>query len=173
MSKTREIKSNVRFLIKSILFIILALLLCSANIAAQETHLNIRQAGDITSLDPANLTDTTSQQIAELIYMVLLKQKPNSSELEPALAHSWEISDDGKTYTFHLRDDVYWHRGFGQVTAKDVAYSFERIRDGLGAASGSRYRSGFELVEEFEGRDRNMARTALDEEFPIHTLSIV
>lgn len=46
---------------------------------------------------------------------------------EPALATSWEHSDDFRTWTFHLRDDVRWHDGM-PVTAHDVAYSLELFR---------------------------------------------
>lgn len=166
MDKTREIKNNVRFLIKSILFISLALLLCSVNIAAQETQLNIRISGDIKTLDPAHISDSVSEQIANLIYLRLINLKPYSSELEPSLALSWETSDDGKTYTFHLRDDLYWHRGFGQVTAEDVAFSYERIRDGLGEAAASRYRKELSLIEEIEVVDPFTLRLYLSKPLP-------
>lgn len=46
-------------------------------------------------------------------------------KIEPSLAKSWEISDDGRTYTFHLRDDVEFSNG-SKFTASDVVYSFNR-----------------------------------------------
>ena len=44
--------------------------------------------------------------------------------IKPHLAESWEISDDGLTYTFHLRDDILWHDGV-PFTSKDVKFTYE------------------------------------------------
>jgi peptide/nickel transport system substrate-binding protein len=52
-----------------------------------------------------------------------------TSDVVPELAESWEVSDDGLLYTFHLRQGVKWHRGHGEVTAEDVKFSFDRVRD--------------------------------------------
>ena len=49
-----------------------------------------------------------------------------AAQLVPGVAESWELSDDGKTYTFHLRDDAKWSNG-DPVTAGDFLYSFRRI----------------------------------------------
>lgn len=51
---------------------------------------------------------------------------PGKSELVPGLAESWEISEDGKVYTFHLRKDVLFHNG-EELTAEDVVYTFDRM----------------------------------------------
>src|SRR5690606_29449005 len=45
------------------------------------------------------------------------------------LAESWEASPDGLVYTFHLRQGAQWHRDYGEVTAEDVKFSFERLKD--------------------------------------------
>ena len=47
-----------------------------------------------------------------------------SSDLEtiPMLAHSWEISEDGSTWTFHLNQGVQFHKGYGELTAEDVIF---------------------------------------------------
>jgi peptide/nickel transport system substrate-binding protein len=63
------------------------------------------------------------------------------------LAKSWTISPDGLTYTFNLRDNVQWHKGYGQLTARDVKYSFDRIMD---AKTKSRYRTDFQNVRDVE-----------------------
>ena len=49
-----------------------------------------------------------------------------TDEVEPALAESWERSEDGLTWTFYLRKDVRWHDGY-PFTAHDVDFTFNRI----------------------------------------------
>ncbi len=51
---------------------------------------------------------------------------PGQSKLVPGLAESWEVSDDGKTYTFHLRKGVLFHNG-EELTADDVVFTFDRM----------------------------------------------
>jgi peptide/nickel transport system substrate-binding protein len=65
-------------------------------------------------------------------------------EVLPAIAHTWNISEDGKTYTFYLRKDVYFHDNelFGidktrNVVADDFVYSFNRIVDPEVASPGA------------------------------------
>lgn len=57
-----------------------------------------------------------------------------TSSVEPSLAESWEISDDGLVYTFHLRKDVKFHNG-NDLTAEDVAYTFNRLLTVEGATN--------------------------------------
>ena len=63
----------------------------------------------------------TSQIFASLVRM------DENNEIAPYLAESWEISDDGKTYTFHLAKDAVFHDG-KPVTGQDVAFSFDIIK---------------------------------------------
>lgn len=51
---------------------------------------------------------------------------PGKSELVPGLAKSWDVSDDGRVYTFHLRDDVKFHNG-EKFKADDVLFTFDRM----------------------------------------------
>lgn len=76
-------------------------------------------------LDPAFGTDTESNIIYANIYEGLLRFKENSTETEPCLAESYEISDDSLTYTFHLRKGVFFHDGT-EFDANSVKVSFER-----------------------------------------------
>lgn len=64
---------------------------------------------------------------ATLIYDTLV-WKDASGEILPWLADSWEESDDARTYTFQLRDDVSWHDG-KPLTAQDVAFTFQYFRE--------------------------------------------
>jgi len=83
--------------------------------------------GEVDTLDPAQAYDTASGYILENIYETLYTYKKDSlTEFEPALAVSYSVSDDGKTYTFQLRKGVKFHSG-NPMTCRDVEYSIERL----------------------------------------------
>jgi peptide/nickel transport system substrate-binding protein len=81
------------------------------------------------SLDPARTTAGEDWTVMQQIYNALLRFKPGTFELEPDLATDWEVSPDGKEWTFQLREGVQFHRGFGELTAEDVKFSLERLKD--------------------------------------------
>jgi len=64
--------------------------------------------GDIPTIDPAVSQDTSSIQIIEETIVGLTRQNEVTTNNEPGMATKWDISADGKTYTFHLRTDVPW-----------------------------------------------------------------
>lgn len=97
----------------------------------------------LESLDPAFAKDQYMMWTANMMYNTLVATDPQL-HLSPSLAKSWTISDDGLTYTFILRNDVYFHdnpafeNGKGRkMTAADVVYSFNRIIDPLTASPGA------------------------------------
>ncbi len=81
-----------------------------------------------STLNPIVATDAYSASIDSYIYESLLKRNEKTLELEPVLAERWEISEDHLTYTFYLRRNVFWQDG-KPFTARDVQFSFDRIRD--------------------------------------------
>lgn len=90
---------------------------------------------NIRSLDPVGINDVVSHHVAHQIYDLLVDLDTNL-QLIPMLAKSWEISPDGLTYTFHLRNDVVFHDnpcfpgGKGRkMIAEDVRYSLNRVLD--------------------------------------------
>jgi oligopeptide transport system substrate-binding protein len=83
--------------------------------------------GEPPSLDPAVSTDTTSAVYIVEIYSGLVKLDRNL-RVQPDIAERWELSSDGKTYTFYLRKDVRFHDG-RPATARDFKYSIERAAD--------------------------------------------
>jgi len=92
------------------------------------------KSGEAVSLDPSHETDGESFYIAQNVYDTLVDHKSNSMGIEPSLALSWQISDDGLNYTFKLRKNVYFSntRYFKQkseFTAADVVFSFKRQFD--------------------------------------------
>lgn len=96
----------------------------------------------ITSLDPAFSNRTENIWAVNQIFNGLV-QLNDSLAVTPCIAHSWEVSEDGLQYTFHLRNDVYFHdhpifkNGKGpKVKAQDFVYSFNRILDSKTASPG-------------------------------------
>lgn len=86
------------------------------------------RGADAVSLDPADVTDGESVKAVEALFDTLVRYKQGSTEVEPALATSWEMSDDRKTWTFTLREGVKFHDGTA-LDADAVVFSFERQRD--------------------------------------------
>ena len=70
--------------------------------------------------------DASSSGVLGYLFEGLTEISWLTDEVEPSLAESWEHSDDGLTWTFHLRDDVEWHDG-EPFTAHDVEFTFNRI----------------------------------------------
>ena len=69
------------------------------------------QGADPRGLDPARVDDLESGKVIVNIYEGLTKYAADSTQVEPCLAESWEVSDDGLTYTFKLRQGVKFHDG--------------------------------------------------------------
>ena len=78
------------------------------------------------SLDPAIITGVPESRLIRALYEGLTTQDPHTLEVVPGVAESWDISADGLTYTFHLRDDARWSNG-DPVTAPDFDYSYRRV----------------------------------------------
>jgi peptide/nickel transport system substrate-binding protein len=82
-------------------------------------------SADPVSLDPAYVSDGESLRAARQIYETLVTTEKGGTEIVPLLATSWEPSDDGKTWTFQLRDDVQFHDGT-EFNAEAVCANFDR-----------------------------------------------
>lgn len=99
--------------------------------AAQAKTLVYCSEGSPENFSPMlNTTGTTFDANAP-IYDTLVRFKPGTTEIQPGLAETWDISPDGKTYTFHLRQNAKWqsNKNFKPsrgVTADDVLFSFNR-----------------------------------------------
>ena len=84
-------------------------------------HLSI--GPDPASMDPIQAVDVYRGQLVVYMYDGLVRFVDGKPE--PNLARSWDVSEDGRVYTFQLRDDVSFHNG-RKFVADDVRYSFER-----------------------------------------------
>jgi oligopeptide transport system substrate-binding protein len=93
--------------------------------AAAEQVLRMGWGAEPPSLDPGLATDTTSSNVLLAIMDPLVRLNADTNEAEPSLAESWDISEDGKTVTYHLSPDGKWTNG-DPVTAGDFVYSWKR-----------------------------------------------
>ena len=83
-------------------------------------------SADPETLDPAYMVDNASSCMATRLYDPLIHAKrERPDEFVGQLADSWEISDDGLVYTFHIRDGIKFHEG-GDLDAHDAAYAIWR-----------------------------------------------
>lgn len=79
---------------------------------------------EATTLDPALVEDGTTIDLLQGVFEGLVKWD-EKNKIVPGMAEKWEVSPDGKTYTFHIRHGVKFHNG-REMNADDVKYSFER-----------------------------------------------
>src|SRR5690554_3663909 len=107
--------------------LLLPFLLLAGAALAQTGDLEVAVDSSPAGLDPHKVTAFSSFAVTSQIYEALVTLN-DDLQLEPALATGWEVSDDGLTYTFSLRDNVVFHNGRA-MTAGDVVYSFERVVD--------------------------------------------
>lgn len=82
----------------------------------------------IESLDPAVVTGQPEGRIIWAVFEGVTRPNPKGGEPLPALATDWDISEDGRTYTFHLRKNAKWSSG-DPVTAADIVYGIRRFLD--------------------------------------------
>ena len=115
---------------------------------AQDGTLELAVDQSPVGLDPHLATAFSTFAVIGQIYDGLVELDADL-QLEPALAESWEVSDDGLTYTFKLRPDIQFHNG-RPVTSQDIIYSFDRI---MAEETGSPIASRFTEVESVEAPD--------------------
>ncbi|MBJ7329903.1 MAG: ABC transporter substrate-binding protein [Solirubrobacteraceae bacterium] len=106
----------------------------AAGPSGDPTTLNLAFQADMSVTDPDIFYDVEGNAVTLSGYEGLVRYKPDSTEVEPALAKSWTVSDDGKTYTFKLQDGVTFHDG-ATMTSKDVKASIERRQAVKGGSS--------------------------------------
>jgi peptide/nickel transport system substrate-binding protein len=94
--------------------------------------LRVRLVGDMTNVDPGFFADTSvDEPIMSCVYEGLVTYEPGAKEFSVVnqLAERFEPSADGLSFDFTLKKGVPFHGGFGEVTADDVKFSYERIAD--------------------------------------------
>lgn len=92
---------------------------------SKDNDLVIAMEGAVSSMDPANIPDTSAISATRGIYETLVKFDSNN-KLVGGLAKSWEISDDSLTYTFHLNEGIKFHDGT-EFNAEAVRANYDRV----------------------------------------------
>ncbi|MFD1797719.1 ABC transporter substrate-binding protein [Paracoccus aurantiacus] len=133
-------------------------LLATPALAAQDT-ITLGMVLEPPSLDP---TGNAAAAIDEIVYSNIfegLTKFGPDGEILPALAESWDVAEDGKTYTFHLHDGVTFHDG-AEFNADDVVFSLDRAR---AADSTNAQKALFENIASVEAVDPSTVKIALND----------
>ncbi|MCL4067050.1 ABC transporter substrate-binding protein [Pseudomonas sp. GX19020] len=101
---------------------------------------------DVATLDPAIGYDWQNWSMIKSVFDGLMDYEPGTTTLRPGLAESYEISEDGLTYTFRLRPGVKFHNG-REMTSEDVVYSINRVVDPATQSPGQGF---FGMIDGFD-----------------------
>lgn len=94
---------------------------------ASKNEFRMNLSTEPPTMDPAQAQDQVSATVINGVYEGLTRIN-EKGEVLPAVAKEWKMSEDGKTYTFTIRDDAKWSNG-DAVTAQDFEYSWKRVLD--------------------------------------------
>lgn len=98
---------------------------CGGSDSSDRTDLKIAVDADCATLHPSDWSTAVEHHINQQVYDTLLRKNyEDQTKLEPRIAEKWEVSKDGKCYTFYLRDDVTFHDGT-PLTAEDIGFTLD------------------------------------------------
>jgi len=150
-------------------------LLAAPDAEAQKKRVLNIAAKEPDTLDPHGSTLGQSQAISRFMFRGLTRfaikdGKVTTDAVEPDLAESWTASPDGTLWTFKLRKGVQFHKGYGEMTAEDVKFSFERQ---IKRAPGTRFSEILEPIKSIEVLDPYTVQLQLKAFDPIFLLRMV
>lgn len=120
---------------------------------------------DIDNLDPAFQTGRADFVVAFNIFQNLVAYKPGTFELANELAEEWSGSEDGLRWDFKLKEGIRFHGGYGEMTAEDVKFSFERVAGLTEPAIESAYQTDWSALQEVLVKDKYSGTVILKEPF--------
>ena len=140
--------------------------------APQGGAMTVTYQEDVATLDPAIGYDWQNWSMIKSLFDGLMGYEPGTTTLRPELAESWDVSEDGLTHTFPLKEGTTFHNG-REITAQDVVYSLERVTDPETQSPGAGF---FGSIEGFDAWNAGEAEglsgvSALDERTVEITLS--
>jgi peptide/nickel transport system substrate-binding protein len=95
-------------------------------------------ASEINEFDPPRSTTQVNNAPSEALYSYPMRYTytpPLGTTINPDVIESWDIQDGAKTFLFHVRKGVKYHGGFGEVTADDIKWNWDRVKDPATASS--------------------------------------
>ena len=139
--------------------------------AQDKPVLRVRSYSDLQVLDPLNRLAQPEGDIMDAIFSNLVKAKPGDTwDWQLDAAEAIEQVDD-RNIRFRLRKGIKWTGGFGELTAEDVKYSFERIAD---PKNDSPYKDDWAVLDRVEVQDPHSGTIVLKEPFaPLWSISLV
>ncbi len=130
--------------------------------------IRLRLSGSPTTLDPAFIVDVSGGRIAAKLFNGLVKLN-DRGEIVPDIAEEWQVSDDGRTYTFRIRSGVRFSNG-REVNGKDVEFSLKRLLSPTVASPRGWILDYVTGAEDFaDGKTDSLAGIAVPDE---HTITI-
>ena len=113
--------------------------------APQGGEMVVTYQDDVATLDPAIGYDWQNWSMIKSLFDGLMGYEPGTTTLRNELAESHEVSEDGLTHTFTLKDGIMFHNG-REITAEDVKYSLERVTNPKTRSPGAGF---FSMIEGF------------------------
>lgn len=108
-----------------VIMMVFALIACSTSDTDESgrEHIVVALDADVSTFHPSDHSTSNEKTVTDQIYDGLMRvSRKGSVELEPRVVKRYEISEDGMSYTFYLRDDITFHNG-AKLTAEDVAFT--------------------------------------------------
>jgi oligopeptide transport system substrate-binding protein len=103
-------------------------LTAQAEAAREPVELDVSLSGALPNLDPGVAVEESQLDLAADLFIGLTNHNPETNVIEPELARTWDVSPDGLTWTFNLRDDVYWVRPSGPPPGDATLWSVSPVR---------------------------------------------
>src|ERR671919_373037 len=141
------------------------------SVSTQELRLHLDE--DIENLDPAINPGHTDTTVAANIFEGLVTYRPDKFEVVNELAEEFTPSQDGLRYEFKLKEGIPFHGGYGELTAEDVKFSYERIAGLTTPKLDSPYQSDWAALQVVETRGKYDGTIVLKEPFaPLMTTTL-
>lgn len=142
MRRRNHMKVGLRIVVAMTVLSLVGTVAWAQKLADQQVYRYGTAAADAGQMDPFGVGLSQDMPVWELIYDKLVEYPQKglpTTKVVPALAESWDVSDDSTMYTLHIRRGVQFDKGYGELTADDVKFSLNRARDDQLSAVASQF----------------------------------